>query len=62
MLFRSDMYAVYKPVTVTLNFEDENGNTTTTTCTYDGLVNLPEPPTRVGYDFKGWKLVPKNNE
>ena len=60
--FPMDMYAVYEPKTVTLNFDDDNGHTSTTTCTYDGLVNLPEPPTRVGYDFKGWKLVQTNNE
>ena len=51
-----EMVAVFTPVTVTLNFDDNNGNTTTTTCTYDGLINLPPTPTRVGYDFKGWKL------
>ena len=48
--------------TVTLNFNDDNGNTTITTCTYDGLVNLPEPPSRVGYDFVGWKIIQPNNE
>ena len=58
--FPVDLYAVYEPVTVTLNFNDDNGHTSTTTCTYDGLVNLPEPPTRVGYDFKGWKLQTNN--
>ena len=58
--FPTDIYAVYEPVTVTLNFDDDNGNTSTTTCTYDGLVNLPEPPTRVGYDFNGWKLQTSN--
>ena len=47
--------------TVTLNFNDDNGNTTTTTCTYDGLVNLPAPPSRVGYDFAGWKVETNNN-
>lgn len=52
--------AIYEPVTVTLNFDDDNGNTSTTTCTYDGLINLPEPPIREGYDFVGWKLQTSN--
>ena len=54
--------AVYEPVTVTLNFDDDNGHTTWTTCSYNGLVNLPESPTREGYDFVGWKVVQTNNE
>ena len=48
---------VFEPVTVTLNYSDGVGNTTTKTCTYDGLVNLPPTPTREGYDFVGWKLT-----
>ena len=55
--FPSELYAVYTPKTVTLNFDNGNGTNTSTTCTYDGLVNLPEIPTRPGYAFKGWKLV-----
>ena len=56
------MNAVYTPKTVTLNFDDGLGNTTTKTCTYDGLVNIPDtPPTRVGYDFAGWKVENNNN-
>ena len=58
--FPSELYATFRPKTVTLNFNDNNGNTSTTTCTYNGMVNLPEPPTRVGYDFKGWKLRTNN--
>ena len=54
--------AEFEPNNVTLNFDDDNGNTTSISCTYDGLVNLPPTPTREGYDFKGWKLVPKNNQ
>ena len=54
------MVAVYEPKTVTLNFDDDNGNTTTTTCTYDGLINVPETPTRVGYSFAGWRLEVNN--
>lgn len=49
--------AVFEPKTVTLNFDNGNGTNTSTTCTYDGLINLPETPTRPGYAFKGWKLI-----
>ena len=56
----TNMIPTFEPNTVTLNFDDDNGHTTQTSCNYDGLVNLPETPTRVGYDFKGWKLVPNN--
>ena len=59
--FPKTLYALYEPNTVTLNFDDNNGNTTSGSCTYDGLVNLPETPTREGYDFVGWK-VENNNE
>lgn len=55
--FAHNLIAIYEPVTVTLNFYDNNGNTTSGSCTYDGLVILPETPTREGYDFVGWKLV-----
>ena len=51
------LVAKFTPNTVTLNFDDDNGNTTSGSCTYDGLVNLPPTPTREGYDFVGWKLV-----
>ena len=54
--FPVDLYAVYEPNTVTLTFNDGNGTTTSGTCTYDGLINVPETPTRAGYEFKGWKV------
>ena len=60
--FAHNMVAMYEPKTVTLNYDDGSGNTTTTTCAYDGLVNLPPTPTREGYDFVGWKLETNNNE
>ena len=58
--FPTDLYAIYDPKTVTITFDDGTGNTTAKTCTYDGLVNIPEtPPTRTGYIFNGWKLENK---
>jgi NAD-dependent dihydropyrimidine dehydrogenase PreA subunit len=54
--FPADMYAVYEPDTVSLTWDDGNGNTTTSTCTYDGLITLPPEPTRPGYIFNGWKI------
>ena len=49
------MIPIFRPKTMTLNFDDGNGNTTTTTCTYGGLVNIPDTvPTRPGYTFTGW--------
>ena len=60
--FGTTFVPIFEPVTVTLNYDDGLGNTTTTTCTYDGLVNIPEtPPTREGYDFTGWKVAPNAN-
>ena len=59
--FGTYLVPIFQPNTVTLNYDDGNGNTTSTSCTYDGLVNLPPtPPTREGYDFKGWKVVTNN--
>ena len=41
--------------TITVIFN--NGETTeTVTCVYDTALTLPEPPTRVGYIFAGWKV------
>lgn len=50
--------AKFTPKQVSLNWDDGVGGTTQTSCTYDGLINLPpEPAPRAGYAFKGWKLV-----
>lgn len=54
--FPSELYATFRPKTITLTYNDGVGNTSSGTCTYDGLVTLPEPPTRPGYTFTGWKL------
>lgn len=44
------------PNIVTLNFDDGSGNITNTTCVYDDIIILPEPPSRPGYVFNGWKV------
>ena len=44
---------------VSLTWDDGNGNIKSSSCLYEGLITLPEPPTRVGYDFKGWKVEKK---
>jgi len=28
------------------------------TCNYDGILTLPTPPERIGYEFNGWKVRP----
>lgn len=48
--------------TFTLNYYIENESYTTTTCTINGTVELPTPPSREGYDFVGWKIIQPNNE
>lgn len=58
--FPTDIYAVYEPNVVTLNWDDGFGNTTTNTCTYDGAITLPPIPSRPGYVFSGWN-VQRNN-
>lgn len=48
---------------INLNFNDGNGNTITTTCTYGNTINIPETvPTRPGYTFAGWKVHQETNE
>lgn len=58
--FIANLKPIFVPnETITVNFT--NGETTETiTCTYDTEFALPEPPTRVGYVFTGWKV--KNAE
>ena len=60
--FPGDLFAIYEPNTVTLNFDDGNGNTTTTTCEYGDTIVIPENiPTRTGYNFTGWVVRENNN-
>ena len=51
-----ELFAVFEPVSVNLTWNDGVGNTSSTTCTYDGTIALPETPTRPGYVFTGWKV------
>lgn len=52
------MNGSFTPNNVSLTWDYGVGNTTTSTCTYDGLIILPpDPEPRPGYAFKGWKLV-----
>ena len=53
---------VFQPNTVALTYDDGVGNTSSGTCTYDGLISLPEPPTRPGYTFTGWKSQTNNEQ
>lgn len=50
--------AKFTPKTVTINWDDGDGNTTTTSCTYDGTIGTlpPDPAPRPGYVFAGWKV------
>lgn len=59
--FPTDFYAVYEPNTMNLVWVSDNGETSNTTCTYGGGINLPEPPIRTGYTFTGWKVVNVDN-
>ena len=41
---------------VNLTWDYGDGNTTSGSCVYEDLIEIPNTPTRVGYDFAGWKL------
>ena len=59
----TNMVPVFKPKTMTLNFDDGNGNTTTTTCTYGDTITIPDTvPTRPGYTFTGWVVRQQSND
>ena len=46
----------------TLNWYNENTLVESGTCNYNGSITLPSvQPTRVGYDFVGWKVESGNN-
>ena len=51
----TNMIPIFRPKTMTLNFDDGNGNVTSTTCTYGDTITIPDTvPTRPGYTFTGW--------
>ena len=58
--FPTEVYAIYKPNTINLNWWNGNGSVAQTTCEYDGTITLPTTPTRTGYTFAGWKLKTNN--
>ena len=53
--FPIDLYAVYEPNTITINWDDGT-NITQSTCEYGGLITLPPTPVRPGYKFGGWRV------
>ena len=58
----TNMIPIFRPKTMTLNFDDGNGNVTSTTCEYGDTIVIPENvPTRTGYNFAGW-VVRQNND
>lgn len=45
--------------TINLHWLNEDGTTyQNSTCTVDGDLELPTPPTKYGYTFTGWELLP----
>jgi uncharacterized repeat protein (TIGR02543 family) len=42
--------------TINLDFYDGETKLSSGTCTYDGGIELPEDPTKTGYEFDGWKV------
>ena len=58
----TNLRANYESNTLNLKWYDDNGNqlnvqNESNSCTYGGSINLPTPPTKRGYTFKGWKVA-----
>ena len=59
----TNLRANYESNTLNLKWYDDNENlldvsgTSSGTCTYGGTINMPTPPTKRGYTFKGWKVA-----
>lgn len=53
----SEASSITQCKTINLTWTSNGKIYTTTTCTVDGLITLPEPPIRTGYIFTGWKLT-----
>ena len=47
---------VYQPKSVPITWESNGTTYTTTSCTYDTQLQLPNAPSRLGHTFRGWTL------
>jgi uncharacterized repeat protein (TIGR02543 family) len=52
----STLQAQWTANTINLVFYDGETKLSSGTCTYDGGIELPEDPTKTGYEFDGWKV------
>jgi hypothetical protein len=52
----STLRAQWNANTINLDFYDGETKLSSGTCTYDGGIELPEDPTKEGYEFDGWKV------
>ena len=57
--FGHNLFAVFEPNTITINWDDGT-NTTQNTCTYGQSITLPPTPVRPGYKFGGWRIKNQN--
>ena len=52
----------WEPNTINLNWYDGDEkltvNSNAQSCTYDGTLTVPPQPTKPGYTFNGWKVIP----
>ena len=52
----------WEPNTISLNWYDGDEkltvNSNAQSCTYDGTLTVPPAPTKLGYTFNGWKVIP----
>ena len=59
----TNLRANYESNQLNLKWYDDDYNrinvssTSSDSCTYGGAINLPTPPTKTGYTFKGWKVI-----
>jgi uncharacterized repeat protein (TIGR02543 family) len=52
----TNLQAQWTANTINLDFYDGETKLSSGTCTYDGGIELPEDPTKTGYEFDGWKV------
>ena len=58
----TNLRANYESNTLNLRWYDDDNNrinvsSSSDSCIYGGAINLPTPPTKRGYTFKGWKVI-----